>query len=190
MPFVYSHLVSLCCGIFLVGDCLVNALKFNPDASIMFGLVLPSLGSTLLTFSIFGLLEIGCALANPFGMDLEDFTICTIVEACAKSGLEVINQVTAPDTHDLRWTTEGPAANMGSNFSQFGGSNEISAAASAKKAAARFLRPMKEQGEDDQSDAMERGAVGASASLSAAMDGLLPQPHSCPLPGIRNDMEA
>ena len=64
-PFIYTHLVSLSCAIFLIGNAIIRGLYFQEDASIAFGLVLPLMSMFLMTLLILGLLEIGAILANP-----------------------------------------------------------------------------------------------------------------------------
>jgi len=41
LPYIYTHLVSISCTIFLVGNAFLKGLYFEPDASLTFGLALP-----------------------------------------------------------------------------------------------------------------------------------------------------
>ena len=80
LPFVYTHLVSTCCVFYLMLTAVVKGLQFEPDASITFGFILPF--SSILTqmAAIFGLLEVGDTIMDPFGQDPEDFAVLHFVE--------------------------------------------------------------------------------------------------------------
>ena len=53
---------------------------------------------TILTFSIFGLLEIGTVISNPFGGDLEDFPVSHF---CKSAAVKSRDCVMAPHWEDL-----------------------------------------------------------------------------------------
>ena len=85
LPFVYSHMVSMCCTAYLLSSSFVKGLYFSPDATLTFGLFLPLSAVCLSTVSVLGLIETGSAIANPFGSDPEDFTVSHFVHQAAIS---------------------------------------------------------------------------------------------------------
>ena len=64
LPFIYTHLVSFSCAVYLVINAFIKALYFQPDATITFGLVMPLLNVFTSTLTIFGLLEVGDTLTT------------------------------------------------------------------------------------------------------------------------------
>jgi len=94
IPFVYAHLVSSGSFIYLLGISFVKAGKFRPDANIMDGLVLPLLSFLLCLVVTVGLIEIGQAIANPWGTDPEDFAVPTFLHTTAKCARVIIESET------------------------------------------------------------------------------------------------
>lgn len=84
IPFVYSHLVSLACFLYLAFFAVEKGCRFAPEATYVFGLLVP-LASFLITLvTTLGLVEIGQAIADPFGgNDPEDFAVPSFLNSCA-----------------------------------------------------------------------------------------------------------
>jgi hypothetical protein len=72
------------CHAFLLG------LSNTVEESFTFGLIIPMLNCTLTTVSVFGLLEVGSTMLDPFGGDPEDYAIVHFVEHVAFATQEVI----------------------------------------------------------------------------------------------------
>ena len=72
LPFIYTHLVSLSCIIYLTFSAGVNGLRFHAEASIGSGLVMPFASLLMGFLATFGLLEVGETILDPFGDDPED----------------------------------------------------------------------------------------------------------------------
>jgi len=96
LPYIYTHLVSISCTIFLVGNAFLKGLYFEPDASLTFGLALPLASILLMTLTILGLLEIGAILANPLGPNKEAFAICHFVNYACSASREIVATDRAP----------------------------------------------------------------------------------------------
>jgi len=90
LPFIYTHLVSTACTFFLVINAFLKGLDFTPDSSLTFGFVMPMMNVLLITLSIFGLLEVGDTILNPFGTDPEDLAITHMVEWTAVASFDAI----------------------------------------------------------------------------------------------------
>ena len=59
LPFIYTHLVSLSCTIFLLVNAFLKGMNFHPESSYTFGLFLPAAYVLLTTLTVYGLLEVG-----------------------------------------------------------------------------------------------------------------------------------
>ena len=75
LPFIYTHLVSLMCTLYLLFNAFIKGVYFEPGASYTFGLILPLCSMLTTTLAVFGLLEVGDTILDPFGCDPEDFTV-------------------------------------------------------------------------------------------------------------------
>lgn len=84
IPFSYSHLVSAACFFYLLGLCVLKALRFRPEAAVIGGLVLPALSFMIALMVTFGLIEIGQCIADPWGNDPEDFAVPRFLHSTAK----------------------------------------------------------------------------------------------------------
>lgn len=84
LPYIYTHLVSLACAVYLVTVAFLKGLFFEPSSTFVFGLLLPLTSITLTAMTVLGLLEIGALLANPLGPHRESFAVCHFVN-CARS---------------------------------------------------------------------------------------------------------
>jgi len=91
LPYIYTHLVSLSCALFLFRSAFLVGLEFTPEASIPFGLILPAVGTAAQIIATFGLIEVGETILDPFGNDPEDFALLHFVEVTAVSSHEAIN---------------------------------------------------------------------------------------------------
>ena len=80
LPYIYTHLVSLSCALFLFRSAFLVGLEFTPEASIPFGLILPAVGTAAQIIATFGLIEVGETILDPFGNDPEDFALLHFVE--------------------------------------------------------------------------------------------------------------
>ena len=80
LPFIYTHLVSSASTLYLIFAAFAKGLYFTPDAYIGFGIVLPFCGVFMSVFTVFGLLEVGNTILDPFGSDPEDFALLHFVE--------------------------------------------------------------------------------------------------------------
>ena len=65
LPYIYTHLVSPACAVYLVTVAFLKGLFFEPSSTFVFGLLLPLTSITLTAMTVLGLLEIGALLANP-----------------------------------------------------------------------------------------------------------------------------
>ena len=88
LPFIYTHLVSFSCTVYLLASAFMSGLAFQPGASIMFGLGMPLATVLLNTVTIFGLLEVGDTILEPFGSDSEDFAVLHFVDYVATASKE------------------------------------------------------------------------------------------------------
>ena len=80
LPFIYTHLVSAASTLYLIFAAFSKGLYFTPDAGVGFGLILPFCGVFMSLFTIYGLLEVGNTILDPFGNDPEDFALLHFVE--------------------------------------------------------------------------------------------------------------
>ena len=69
LPFIYTQLVAMCCTMYLVCTAFLKGINFTPDNSFTFGLIVPGLNILLTSLAIFGLLEVGDTVMDPFGGD-------------------------------------------------------------------------------------------------------------------------
>ena len=90
LPFIYTHLVSLMCTLYLLFNAFIKGLYFEPEASWTFGLILPLCSMLTTTLAVFGLLEVGDTILDPFGCDPEDFTVLHFIEWTISSSLAAI----------------------------------------------------------------------------------------------------
>ena len=88
LPYIYTHLVSMACCVYLVVLAALKGLYFEPDASPVYGLLVPCASILLLTTTYLGLLLIGSLLANPLGPNRESFAVCHFIN-CAPSRFDV-----------------------------------------------------------------------------------------------------
>ena len=91
MPFIYTHLVSICSTVYLMFFAFTKGLHFGPDAGYTYGFLLPLCSVLLSTLAIFGLLEVGDTIGDPFGRDPEDFAVLHFVECTVVASLEAIS---------------------------------------------------------------------------------------------------
>jgi hypothetical protein len=96
LPYIYTHLVSSACAMFLLGHAFLKGLYFDVDASYTFGLVLPCCSIFLMAMTVLGLLQIGSLLANPLGPYRESFAICHFVNYTCSTSLDVVSVEAAP----------------------------------------------------------------------------------------------
>ena len=80
LPYIYTHLVSLSCALYLICFAFLMGTRFSMDASIAFGLVYPLLYVTVQIVTTFGLIEVGETILDPFGSDPEDYALLHFVE--------------------------------------------------------------------------------------------------------------
>jgi len=85
IPFVYSHLVSAGSFLYLLGLAVLKAAALTPDVDLLSGLVLPLLSFLIAVITTIGLIEIGQAIANPWGIDPEDFAVPKFLQVTAKA---------------------------------------------------------------------------------------------------------
>ena len=141
LPFIYTHLVSLSCTIFLACNAFIKGLYFQPEVSYTFGLWLPCLNITITTLTIFGLLEVGDTILDPMGTDPEDFAIVHLVEWTIQASYDATRPAKRASDSKSR-----PANNP--TRGAFGDNSELRAAATLSKAVLRwrkrFLRKARE----------------------------------------------
>ena len=58
LPYIYTHLVSLSCAVYLLSLAFLMGAKFNPEASRLLGLVFPFLYVVIQIVTTFGLIEV------------------------------------------------------------------------------------------------------------------------------------
>lgn len=115
MPFVYTQLVALSCTIFLVVNACLKGTLYHPEATITSGILMPALYVMLTTLTVFGLLEVGDTIMDPFGGDPEDIAVLHFVSHTCSAALEAINDQTdayepsAPRRFDFA-VTSSPAS--------------------------------------------------------------------------------
>lgn len=90
LPFIYTQLVALSCTMYLVASAFLKGINFHPSNSFTFGLIVPGLNVMVTTLAIFGLLEVGDTVMDPFGGDPEDYAVLHFVEHTATASLECI----------------------------------------------------------------------------------------------------
>ena len=91
LPYIYTHLVSLSCAIYLFRSTFLAGLEVTPDSSSTFGLVLPATEVIGQIVATFGLIEVGETILDPFGSDPEDYALLHFVEVTAVSSHEAIH---------------------------------------------------------------------------------------------------
>jgi len=96
LPFIYTQLVSFACTVYLVVTAFLKGVLFTPDQSLTYGLIVPFINVFLTTFTIFGLLEVGDTIMDPFGNDPEDYAIVHFVEHTAQASNEAMLSPDAP----------------------------------------------------------------------------------------------
>ena len=113
LPFIYTHLVSLSSSLFLMFNAFVKGLYFTPEASYTFGLILPACSVITTTLVVFGLLEVGDTILDPFGSDPEDFTVLHFIEFTPPSSLAAIEvDSMGPPLRERKPTTAVEAENF------------------------------------------------------------------------------
>ena len=90
LPYIYTHLVSLSCALFLFRTVFLMGMGFDADASVAFGLVLPAIEVFAMIIATFGLIEVGETILDPFGNDPEDYALLHFVEVTAVSSYEAL----------------------------------------------------------------------------------------------------
>ena len=90
MPFIYTHLVSLSCFVYLMASAFLAGVSFTPGTSTLFGLVFPLIFVVAKIIATFGLIEVGETILDPFGEDPEDFALLHFVEVTICSSHEAI----------------------------------------------------------------------------------------------------
>ena len=78
------------CTLFLLFNAFLKGLYFSPDVSFTFGIMLPSCSVLTTTLAVFGLLEVGDTILDPFGSDPEDFAVLHFIEWTISSSLAAI----------------------------------------------------------------------------------------------------
>lgn len=96
LPYIYTHLVSTACTIYLILHAIVKGLAFDAGATLVEGLLLPAVETALLSLTVLGLLLIGNLLANPLGQNKESFAVCHFVNYACTSSLEAVTVDMAP----------------------------------------------------------------------------------------------
>ena len=94
IPFIYTHMISLTCGLYLQCYAATRALLFTPDSDYAFGLVFPLLTVMMITLGTIGLVEVGATMSNPFGVDAEDFAVFTFVLTTAQQSRKIVETPT------------------------------------------------------------------------------------------------
>ena len=125
LPYIYTHLVSASCTVYLMFNAFKNGLYFQPDASYTFGVLLPATSIFMATLGIFGLLEVGDTILDPFGNDPEDFAVLHFVEWTIVSSLEA---VTVPKRTSIVEKRSANGPTRGVNRYAFASEKEVRAA--------------------------------------------------------------
>jgi len=84
IPFVYSHLVSTGSFLYLLGLAVLKAAAFRPEETTFNGIIMPLSSFLIALVTMIGLIEIGSAIANPWGTDPEDFAVPLMLQVTAK----------------------------------------------------------------------------------------------------------
>jgi hypothetical protein len=90
LPYIYTHLVSLMASLSMLFNAFVKGCYFDKEASYTFGLILPFCSMIVTALAVFGLLEVGDTILDPFGSDPEDFTVLHFIEWTISSSLSAI----------------------------------------------------------------------------------------------------
>ena len=90
MPFIYTHLVSLSCFVYLMASAFLAGVSFTPGTSLLFGFAFPLVFVLTKIIATFGLIEVGETILDPFGEDPEDFALLHFVEVTICSSHEAI----------------------------------------------------------------------------------------------------
>lgn len=90
LPYIYTHLVSLSCALYLVSFAFLLGTRFSPEASVSFGLVFPLCYVIVQIVTTFGLIEVGETILDPFGSDPEDYALLHFVEVTVVASHEAI----------------------------------------------------------------------------------------------------
>ena len=88
LPFLYTHMVSLSCTIYLMGSAFLRGAAFTPEADLPGGLIIPLIYVVLTNLTIYGLLCVGDTVFDPFGDDYEDFAVLRFIEHTATASYE------------------------------------------------------------------------------------------------------
>ena len=62
LPFLYTHMVSLSCTVYLLGSAFLRGCAFTPEADLPGGLIIPIVYVVLTNLTIYGLLCVGDTL--------------------------------------------------------------------------------------------------------------------------------
>eukprot|EP00326_Haptolina_ericina_P017331 CAMPEP_0181196452 /NCGR_PEP_ID=MMETSP1096-20121128/15475_1 /TAXON_ID=156174 ORGANISM="Chrysochromulina ericina, Strain CCMP281" /NCGR_SAMPLE_ID=MMETSP1096 /ASSEMBLY_ACC=CAM_ASM_000453 /LENGTH=309 /DNA_ID=CAMNT_0023286217 /DNA_START=112 /DNA_END=1041 /DNA_ORIENTATION=- len=117
LPFLYTHMVSLSCTLYLCGSAFLKGLQYTPDANTLIGLVIPLLYVALTNITIYGLLCVGDTVFDPFGDDLEDFAVLRFIEHTATASYEAIycDGDTPSEDFAANWRPAEPGAAVRAN---------------------------------------------------------------------------
>ena len=102
MPFIYTHLVSLSCFVYLFAEAFISGVRFKPTASVSFGLLFPLIFVLAKIISTFGLIVVGETILDPFGTDPEDFALLHFIEVTVTSSHEAIEIEASAQRHKDR----------------------------------------------------------------------------------------
>ena len=89
LPFIYTHLVSALCALYLFSSALLKGLHGTADEGPS-ALLMPLLSLFIVSLASFGLLEVGTTILDPFGDDAEDFALLHFVEYALCMSYEAI----------------------------------------------------------------------------------------------------
>jgi len=90
LPFIYTHLVSASSTLYLLFTAFTKGLYYHPDATFMFGFLMPFMSVAATALITFGVLEVGNTVLDPFGDDAEDFALLHFVEYALCASCEAI----------------------------------------------------------------------------------------------------
>jgi len=91
LPFIYTHLVSLSCAMFLLSTAVVKGMYFTPEALYISGLVLPLISLLTMAISAYGLMEVADTIIDPFGDDPEDLAVVAVLESTTVATLNMLH---------------------------------------------------------------------------------------------------
>ena len=140
-PCADSHLVSAGSFLYLLGLAVLKGASFSSGAPLLSGLWLPLLSFLIATITAIGLIEIGQAIANPWGIDPEDFAVPTFLQVTAKASRLLIElPITSPLGDE---PTDIGTPDLSSVHSECAGaaSEAASVRTSARHSARQSLRP-------------------------------------------------